>query len=134
MNIIFNTSGYLRRRNFKPNNASRLFQKIWEWYEGFQLLICNDKNIEIESVLIQKEDSNPFDERFYITIRGIAYGFPIEEKISFFLKEVLSPKKSKETFSNHVTQRLAEKMERIKYTIDEQHATIEETMSGLRST
>lgn len=134
MNINFNTSGYLEQGNFRPENASKLFRKIWDWCESFYLLICNDKNIEIENILVQREGRDLFNERLTITIRGVAYGFPIEEKVHFSLKEILSPKKPKKSFSDYMTERFAEKLERIKYTIDEQHAMIEETMSGLRST
>ena len=130
-NIILDPRGFIGKRNIKTNTASRLILKILNWYEKFEMLIIDDRNITIEGIYIRKADSDPFSTRVTVTIKGTAYGVPVEEMVYFHLADIFSPKKPKVNFGQYLTERFAEKLKSIKWSVDDQSKTIDETMTKL---
>lgn len=129
MNIIFNATCYMNRGYFKPVTAARLFQKVWEWAENFERMTGNDPHIKIESITVEKKNDDVFNDFLIITIRGNAYGLDLEEEMHFHTKEILRPKKGKETFEEFLTKCLIEKFKRIQECLGAQHFSINKTLT-----
>lgn len=133
MEIVFDTTGYMGRRNFKPETAARLFRKVWDWSENFDRMIANNSNIKIKSVTIQKEDDNPFVENLTIRIQGTAYRLIVDEKIYFSINGILYPKKPDRNFDEQITQKLIERLKTIEESFNKDTLSMNETLLALTS-
>lgn len=133
MDLIFNTKGYMGRRNFKPETAARLFRKVWDWAENFDRMISNDSNIKIDTVSIHKEDNNPFAENLIIKIQGTAYGLPIDEKVFFSINGILYPKKPEKHFDEHMSQQLIDRLKKIEASLNKKILSMNDTLIALTS-
>ncbi len=134
MDIIFDTAGYMYRRNFKPETAARLFRKVWNWAQDFDRKIANDSYIKITAVSVKNEDSgDPFGKRLSITVQGMAYGLDLKEQMFFQINDILYPKKVNKSFDERLTQCLIESFERIEESLGKQASSINETLTGLTS-
>lgn len=131
MKIIFDTTGYMFRKNFKPETSARLFKKLWDWAENFDRMIANDCYIKINTLSIKKEDGNPLNESLIITVEGTAYGLGLEEQMHFSINDILYPKRTKESFDERLTQCLVESFERIEVMLTKKSASINKTLAGL---